>query len=238
MTLPSVSCLCPTYGRVHALNEAVHSFLSQDYEGKKELIILNDLSEQKIIFDHPDVKVVNVDKHIKPLGKKFNETAALASGDIYLVWEDDDIYLPHRISYSVKNMRNGLFHTGQGYFEEAPQKIIRSRNLFHANLAIHKGVFWSVNGYSLVDWSGIDTMLFEDLKRRYGEFSSDIADEDVYYIYRWSTTGYHASFWSNNNVSVIAEDYVRGKILDGSIPTGDIVLNPAWSYDYGRFLPK
>jgi glycosyltransferase involved in cell wall biosynthesis len=238
MILPSVSCLCPTYGRVHTLREAVHSFLMQDYKGAKELVILNDFSDQEIVFDHPEVKVVNYGQRIKPLGKKFNETASLASGDVYLVWEDDDIYLPHRISYSVENMKKGLFHTGKGYFEESKYKIIRSQNLFHANLALHKGIFWSINGYSMVDWCGIDTILFDDLSRRYGQFTCDIPDSDVFYIYRWSTTGYHASFWSGHNASALAEDYVCNGVREGKVPVGKIHLNPSWDYDYRRFLPQ
>ena len=44
MKNPKVSCYCATYGRVSLLEESVHSFLIQDYDGEKELIILNDFS--------------------------------------------------------------------------------------------------------------------------------------------------------------------------------------------------
>ena len=60
--LPKVSCLCPTYGRPQCLEEAIFSFLTQDYQGEKELVILNDLADQTLIFDHPDVKIINVKK--------------------------------------------------------------------------------------------------------------------------------------------------------------------------------
>ena len=36
MTNPKVSCYCATYGRTKLLEEAIHSFLLQDYEGEKE----------------------------------------------------------------------------------------------------------------------------------------------------------------------------------------------------------
>jgi glycosyltransferase involved in cell wall biosynthesis len=42
MSLPLISAKCITYGRVNTLEEALHSFLQQDYPGKKELIIVND----------------------------------------------------------------------------------------------------------------------------------------------------------------------------------------------------
>jgi len=236
--LPMVSCLCSTYGRVRALEEAVHSFLMQDYEGPKELLILNDLADQELIFDHPDVRIVNSKNRIVPLGAKFNEAARLAKGRIFMVWEDDDIYLPHRISYSVQHLKNGLFHTGQGYYEQSYRKIIRSNNLFHANLAISNDVFWSVGGYDHSDWSGIDTTLFNALRNKYGEFSCEIPSKDVFYIYRWAAiSDYHASYWSQSNASTMAADYVGGRILRGEIPTGVVQLRPHWSYDYMELLP-
>ncbi|MCL4258972.1 MAG: glycosyltransferase family 2 protein, partial [Anaerolineales bacterium] len=50
---PPVSCICPTYGRVELLEEAIESFLRQDYPGQKELIVLNDYAGQTLHFDHP-----------------------------------------------------------------------------------------------------------------------------------------------------------------------------------------
>ena len=46
--LPGVSCICLTYGRVALLEEAIFSFLQQDYAGVKELIVLNDLAERPV----------------------------------------------------------------------------------------------------------------------------------------------------------------------------------------------
>ena len=36
---PGVSCICPTYARPDLLEEAIQSFLLQDYPGPKELIV-------------------------------------------------------------------------------------------------------------------------------------------------------------------------------------------------------
>ena len=54
--LPPVSAMCLTYGRPHVLEEAIHSFLKQDYLGPKEMIVLNDCDQQVLLFDHPEVK--------------------------------------------------------------------------------------------------------------------------------------------------------------------------------------
>ncbi|MEZ4657920.1 MAG: glycosyltransferase family A protein [Caldilineaceae bacterium] len=49
-----VSCICLTYGRPAVLEEAIYSFLQQDYQGPKELIVLNDYVDQTLYFDHPE----------------------------------------------------------------------------------------------------------------------------------------------------------------------------------------
>ena len=109
-SLPKVSCQCLTYGRTKLLDEAVESFLRQDYEGEKELVILNDYPDLIIECDIPDVKVINLPYRMKTLYEKRNACVGLCSGDIIFVWDDDDISLPNRISYSIQEMKNGDFY--------------------------------------------------------------------------------------------------------------------------------
>ncbi|MEZ4657924.1 MAG: glycosyltransferase family A protein [Caldilineaceae bacterium] len=99
-----MSCICPTYGRVGLLEEALESFLRQDYPGRKELIVLNDEDQQTLLFDHPEVRIINLPARCHSLGEKFKAAVALASHDLIFVWRDDDIYLPHRLSYSVAQL--------------------------------------------------------------------------------------------------------------------------------------
>ena len=73
MSKPGISCYCSTFGRpVNLVENSIQCFLDQDYDGPKELVILNDLNVQELVFDHPEVKIVNSKERIKPLGKKFN----------------------------------------------------------------------------------------------------------------------------------------------------------------------
>ena len=77
--LPAVSCICLTYGRPAILAEAIESFLQQDYQGRKELIVLNDYVDQILTFDHPEVRVINVPKRFRTVGEKMNAAVALAA---------------------------------------------------------------------------------------------------------------------------------------------------------------
>lgn len=239
--LPMVSCLCPTYGRPECVEEAIESFIRQDYRGQKELIVVNDLVDQRLIYDdHPEVRIVNAKARVTPLGSKFNAVAAMAQGDVLFVWEDDDIYLPHRISYSIDRMSRGIWHTPVAWYEEHIGEVIPAKNLFHANLAIERSVFWSVGGYEESDWPGIDTRLFDALGRAYGSVSTLISHHEAYYIYRFGTSGRcHASNWigtgdTTRQSECIAQDDLRS----GRLIAGDVILRPQWRRDYAGMVER
>lgn len=98
MLYPKVSCICPTFSRAYLLEEALESFLRQDYVGEKELIICNDFPKQEFIYEHPEVKIINLPERCPNLGNKRNKAYSYATGEYMLTWGDDDIHLPKRIS--------------------------------------------------------------------------------------------------------------------------------------------
>jgi len=101
---PLVSCIMPTYGRPQLVPESVEMFLSQDYP-RKELIIINDCPDQIYNADLPDVRIFNLPKRMSSLGAKRDWGIKKASGSVLAVWDDDDVYLPWRLSYSIEKMQ-------------------------------------------------------------------------------------------------------------------------------------
>ena len=101
---PFVSCRCMTHARVSHLETSISCFLRQDYPGKKELIILNDCAEQTLVFDHPEVKIFNLESQIPTIGQKENSCIDLCAGEIIFFWDDDDFFLPFYISTYIKEM--------------------------------------------------------------------------------------------------------------------------------------
>ncbi|MCA9058462.1 MAG: glycosyltransferase, partial [Planctomycetaceae bacterium] len=102
--LPFVSCLCPTYRRPQLLRESIACFEAQDYPvDRRELIILDDAGELENQTGN-GWQIISIPRRFRSLPEKFNAVAALASGEILVVWEDDDIYLSHHISSHVAAM--------------------------------------------------------------------------------------------------------------------------------------
>jgi len=97
---PTITCLCPTYGRFTRLSDAIGFFLHQDYPYKK-LIILND-APVPILCDFPDVVVVNSTDRMESLGVKRQYLLNMVVSTIAAHWDDDDVYLPWHLSSCVR----------------------------------------------------------------------------------------------------------------------------------------
>ncbi|NIP55131.1 MAG: hypothetical protein GWN30_05690, partial [Gammaproteobacteria bacterium] len=105
--LPGITCYCPTFARESLLEESLHSFLLQDYEGEKELIIVNGNPEQKLVFDHPEVTIYNAKKRFPTVASKQLFAIERGKYPYRAPWASDDIHLPHRLSFSIKRMPLG-----------------------------------------------------------------------------------------------------------------------------------
>lgn len=239
-----VSCYCATYGRVHCLEESLECFLRQDYGGPKELVILNDYGEQELVFDHPEVRIINQPRKCITLGDKFNTTVSHTRGDFLCCWEDDDIYLPGAISLAVHKATNGVFHTYDGFKENQPFNIVPSTDIYHATHGLTRKLFDKIGGYTARDQCTIDVELMHkicnELKKVEEGYSVRLPVCERQYIYRWATiNSYHGSAYGiYDHVGCMAKAVIQAKRNNGEIPIGRISLRPRWKYDYKAYLPK
>ena len=228
LVMNGASCLCLTYGRPHLLEEALHSFLIQDYAGPKELIVVNDHPDQTLVFEHPDVTVVNLPRRLRTLGEKRNLSVALAKYDHLLVWDDDDIYLPWRITETMKTLPTDHFYKCPNAWVMNDGRITElGYNLFHSGSAFDRWLFERVGGYTLMN-GGEDAdieLRFQHVTENPGEFwkHTILPRDRVYYIYRWSHGSYHTT-----GVTDVAS------IVPTVASTGRVELRPTWRHPYDR----
>src|SRR4051794_28836956 len=181
--------MCLTFARPRRIvEEAVYSFLNQDYPGEKELLLLNDFDQQTIAFDHPQVTIVNIPSRFHSLGEKRNAAAALCRHDLMAVWDDDDIYLPHRLSFSV-----AMYDETKRFFKPAHAFVMNNgtitgpkENLFHSGSMWHRSLFDEVGGYAHIG-SGEDLDLEWKFKKIIGPAREyrGMQPSEIYYLYRW-----------------------------------------------------
>lgn len=244
-TQPAISCICLTYGRPAILEEAIYSFLVQEYAGPKELIVLNDYPDQHLVFEHPEVRVINVPKRFNTVGEKMNVAVALSSHDLLFVWDDDDIYLPHRLTFSLAH-----FDPGQGFFKPNQAWMLSDgkitgphHNIFHVGSCWSRSLFDAVRGYP-AEGTGYDLIFEQRLTEKSPRHTRvyAIKPAEIYYLYRWGGTGsYHMSGFGNlkpgENVGhQQVEMYVQQRANRGEIPRGHIPLQPGWKTDYRQLV--
>jgi len=236
-SLPLVSCICPTYNRPpryqHLLEEAIESFLRQDYPNK-ELIVINDCPGQELICDEPGVRVVNVAERFPSLGDKRNAGVGLARGELIAPWDDDDIMLPWQLSHSVERLGDADYFNPRCYwlldsdgFHEKPLDL--TVGYYSLNMSLfRRAAFEGVGGYPSVNL-GEDYALdatFSELAHVVDPFRGDKEPtrSEWFYIYRRGVSPVHICSSSD-------QDFY-GEIGELPVVEGRFQLSPHWRRDY------
>jgi glycosyltransferase involved in cell wall biosynthesis len=234
--LPKVSCVCPTFSRAYLLEEAIESFLRQDYEGEKELIVCNDFTKQHFVFEHPEVKIINLSNRASNLGEKRNISYSHATGDWFLTWGDDDIHLPKRISRMVNaaiSMNTEFLYEGPFYIISNNVIKYESGKMAGPNI-VSKKLFYEVGG--IPEKNCGEDFAFNDLVKKKIKILP-VCNDEPQFIYRWSSGRAHISqFIKETNkpkndwdlMLEMAESY----ILKGMEPSGIVNLTPHWKKDW------
>jgi glycosyltransferase involved in cell wall biosynthesis len=237
-TLPKISCICPTFGRAYLLEEAIESFHRQDYLGEKELIICNDFVDQELVYNHPEVKVINLSERAPNLGFKKNYTYEQGTGDLFLTWEDDDIHLPGRISRMV----NSIQKFNEEFVFEGPYYLLYggrlSKKMTGKTSGTHiitKKLFYDCGKIPAMN-SGQD-QAFNTVVQKYLQKPLVTCTEEPQFLYRFSTGRAHISQYGKDapnkksGYNIILEE-VRQYVKQGKEPAGRYELKPHWSKDW------
>lgn len=260
MSLPGVSCLCPTFNRaphqLDLLGEAVESFLRQDYPGPKELVVLNDTPGQELALvyprSYPNVRVINLGSRLATLGGKRDALVRLAQFDLLCPWDDDDISLPGRLSQAVDRLTRWRIHpyvdhpkvNGQWcapywnprrhwYLPPAGLQTNHSHGIGH-NASIYTRDAWKkVGGYPAE--SGSEDRGMDQRLMALGNPPERVSDDPAewMYVYRWGVSPTHVSGVANGP----PEDPHRPHFeLIGRRPiaAGRFEITPAWKIDYAQ----
>lgn len=219
-----ISVLTLTYQRKDLLEEAIQSFLDQDYKGKSEMVIVNDCPSVVYSFKHPKIKIYNISPRFSSVGLKLEWGMKNTSGDFVYRLDDDDLMTPWALS-----LQNEYINDNPGY------DVYRCQNhYFYSNDeyqylsdSINNGNCYSRDFINRINW--IDKSIGED---NYVTFQQDAkiytGDLGRYSMaYRWGMGVYHISTMGD----IPNEDIYR--ITDKSNKeSGIIELVPKLKKDY------
>jgi glycosyltransferase involved in cell wall biosynthesis len=241
MNLPLISAKCITYGRVDTLEESLHSFLQQTYPNK-EMVIVNDYPEQKLIFDHPQVRIVNLEETFSKIGSKENFATDLCKGEIICQWDDDDVALPNHMNNVAEHMTpdTNIIHWKTGVYCEDGKNIKEVGWIGNSGIAFRKSAWSAIGGHPLEN-AGYDMTFIKKMHNYGGKKFVEMPMEKASWFYMWGTRSYHMSGEGTDvpgkaNVIQRHSLFIENLRKKGVIPTGDIALNPHWKKDYKQLL--
>ena len=230
---PSVTALCPTYGRFQRLRDAVACFLLQDYPGKKRLLILNDAPEP-ILCLQPGACSVRNQPRFPTLGHKRQALLEAARTPLVAHWDDDDLYLPWHLTQCVQVLqREGVscVKPGAAWWAVGPREDLQVRgirhNVFEGQMVFRRDRALDSGGYPPKVSGQAKALL--DAFRRAGELHTwNPPEERISYVYRWADGAGHISARGDSRASHdgFAErnrDFADGRPL---IPAADA---PSWA---------
>lgn len=179
------------------INEAVYWFTQQEYPAdRRELLIVNDAVNQTLVSDVPGVRILNMKVRSLSLGFKMNIAIGWARGSICLVWEDDDVSLPHRIQQSVDALGAAYEYfepDGRFFHVKGSAPVIDKKNCKHHASAYRTASFR--NKYQRVtkghdsQASGFATNRLKCCPKELTE----LKDNEYAYVYRWGVSAKHLS---------------------------------------------
>jgi glycosyltransferase involved in cell wall biosynthesis len=235
------SCLCPTFNRTPGkqwlLEEAIESFLRQDYQDK-ELIILNDCPQQTLVCNIPNVLVINMPRRMSSLGEKRNLLVSVAAGDVFFPWDDDDISLPRRLSKSIELLGEQLEYYNPRRYWQMDSTGLRSDHALgvgHNCGGYKRELFNRVGGYAHVS-SGEDAHI-DSLMSGQGKlvpFDAHLSRGEWFYIYRWGVSDTHIS----GITQLLPKEGGYHYIGDQAVVEGTFELKPQWRLPYDRLTAQ
>lgn len=237
LTNEVISCLCATFARggtdkQFLLEEAVESFRRQTYK-YKELVVVNDDPTQQLDIQGVDgVVVFNMPRRFRGLGEKWNFLASVATGNLMVLWDDDDIHLPWRLQLGRDTIGDkDYLNPRQEWFENYGklEHMHGQNNCFHSSM-------WSryahntIRGFAYNSTDNdadahyrISAACDQGFLTRVPQATLPL--DKWWYIYRWGVSGSHVSAAGEGN-----ENWI--KRADAVRPTGRFTIVPTWKADY------
>ncbi len=197
---PLITCIMPTYGRPQYVCESVGMFLDQDFPSK-ELLIYNDCVGQTFESCDPEVRIVNTDRRFATLGEKRNACIQAACGEFIAIWDDDDVYLPWRLSLSLSEAErwNTPFYRPEAFLAFWDEDRLHDNHsvpgwLSHSTVMFRKALWLEVGGYPSCN-VGEDAEFFGRIHAHLGQdfITYPIHPDDRFMILRGSSMYEHMS---------------------------------------------
>lgn len=219
-----ISVLTLTYKRHHLLEEAIQSFLEQEFTSECEMVIINDNAEVDYIYNHPKVRIINHKERFPSISAKIEWGYKQCKYDYIYRLDDDDLLTPWALKNAGIDIQNNPgydIYRSQGMY-------FFVNNIFEKELGnINNGNIYTKAYLDRIKWP--DTSFAEDADitfHKNGKIHESKLKNTM--IYRWGMNTLHISGMGPQPNQVVLDQ--ADKVLDNT--KGEIVLYPKFLNDY------
>lgn len=165
--MKKVSFVCTTYRRFYCVRRIVSQYNAQTYPNKELIIFNTDIDyPYELSFEDDSIIIINNNTDYKT-GKKYENRGQIcrdavthATGDYFLLADDDDIYLPWHLQQAVEGIEesNTDAWKPQKSFFSTPDKVELSQNTMEASVIVKMnrireiGFRSDLTGYEGLSW--------------------------------------------------------------------------------------
>lgn len=212
VSLPFVVCLCPTYRRPDLLENAIACFERQDYPADRRwLVVMDDSGELANVYEEGWSLWLTF-RRFGSLCEKYNAMARAFSDpnatDIYMVWEDDDVYFPNHISAHVDAyVKAGaigkpawskppyVWTTHPHRFNRSPW-VENAAGRFHGSISLTREMFDAVGGWPNTKAPNFDQQFMANM----AAIAEPLKPQAPWsYVFRWQdTNAYHGQAFGDD----------------------------------------
>lgn len=229
-----ISVLTLTYQRHLLLEEAIESFLRQDFSGESEMLIINDSDKVDYVFEHPNIRIMNLKKRFPSIGQKLSFGFSQCKYDYIYRLDDDDLLAPWALRNTWEDI---VSHPGYEIYRSDGHYYFESNKFNGISGSVNNGNVYTKPYFARIQIPevsfGEDYAMTFDFDAK--TFESQRAQKTM--IYRWGMGTFHISGMGNVGSDIInkntdhmveslaAENHTR-------LEKGSLVLNPHFQEDY------
>ena len=231
-----ISVLTLTYRRHYLLEEAIQSFLEQDFEGPSELVIIND-SGIKYVYNNDKVRIINVEKRFSSIGEKLSFGFSKCKYEYIYRLDDDDLLAPWALSYVARDIIN---HPNYEIYRSDGHYFFQDNQFIKISGSVNNGNVYTKGYLSRIE---IPKCSFgEDYEMTFNNnakiYESNHPQKTM--IYRWGMNTYHISGMgaiANEAINEWTDQIVYNEEnLDNK--NNVILLHPHFNMDYYRSIKE
>ncbi len=222
---PAISVITKFHFRTECLPEALESFLRQTLKNS-QMVIVNNNPKTKVVFEHPRVKIINMETEPESIYQVVEAGLRAADADWVTFLDDDDLAMPNYLASYLPYL-NGPFdrviHERHG--QSGLSKFGQIANHGVSNIHAVRRDFLLDSAITRPEKRGAEWVAFDQDMVKGARLAHLIPRDDQIHIYRWGGVRRHMSaqtrVWSEMRAQMNA------------IPVPEVVnLVPGYSQDW------